>query len=69
YSDTFGLPPDAYEALLLDVINGDQTLFVHSDEVESAWSLYTPLLKIDKPIRLYPAGSGYPSETDRLYMR
>ena len=69
YSDTFGLPPDAYEALLLDVINGDQTLFVHSDEVESAWSLYTPLLKIDKLIRLYPAGSGYPPETDRLYMR
>jgi len=69
YSEAFGSSPDAYEALLLDVINGDQTLFVHSDEVESAWNLYTPLLKLDKPIRLYPAGSGYPSETDSLYMR
>jgi glucose-6-phosphate 1-dehydrogenase len=69
YSEAFGSSPDAYEALLLDVINGDQTLFVHSDEVESAWSLYTPLLKMDKPIILYPAGSGYPSETDSLYMR
>ncbi|TRO60086.1 glucose-6-phosphate dehydrogenase, partial [Candidatus Bathyarchaeota archaeon] len=69
YSEAFGSSPDAYEALLLDVINGDQTLFVHSDEVESAWSLYTPLLKMDKPLILYPAGSGYPSETDSLYMR
>ncbi len=69
YSEAFGSPPDAYEALLLDVINGDQTLFVHSDEVENAWKLYTPLLEMDKPIRLYPAGSGYPPETDRLYMR
>ena len=29
---------DAYERLLLDVINGDQTLFMRRDEVESAWS-------------------------------
>ena len=28
---------DAYERLLLDIINGDQTLFMRSDEVEAAW--------------------------------
>ena len=27
---------DAYERLLLDIINGDQTLFMRSDEVEAA---------------------------------
>jgi glucose-6-phosphate 1-dehydrogenase len=29
YSDAFGALPEAYETLLLDVITGDQTLFVH----------------------------------------
>jgi len=28
---------DAYERLLLDAINGDQTLFMRRDEVETAW--------------------------------
>jgi glucose-6-phosphate 1-dehydrogenase len=28
---------DAYERLLLDAINGDQTLFMRRDEVEAAW--------------------------------
>ena len=28
---------DAYERLLLDIVNGDQTLFMRSDEVEAAW--------------------------------
>ena len=28
---------DAYERLLLDAINGDQTLFMRRDEVEIAW--------------------------------
>ena len=29
--------PDAYERLVLDVIRGDQTLFMRRDEVEAAW--------------------------------
>ncbi len=29
--------PDAYERLLLDVVRGDQTLFMRGDEVEAAW--------------------------------
>jgi len=28
----------AYERLLLDLINGDQTLFVRRDEVEAQWN-------------------------------
>lgn len=29
--------PDAYERLLMDVVRGNQTLFMRSDEVEAAW--------------------------------
>ncbi|KAI8464825.1 MAG: glucose-6-phosphate dehydrogenase [Monoraphidium minutum] len=36
--------PDAYERLLLDVVNGDKRLFIRADELEAAWDLYTPLL-------------------------
>jgi len=66
YGQLFEHMPEAYETLLLDVWNGDQTLFVHADEVRESWRLYTPLL--EKPPRLYtyPAGSFGPAEADRL---
>ena len=35
YDEAFGALPDAYETLLLDVVTGDQTLFVHAEEVEA----------------------------------
>jgi glucose-6-phosphate 1-dehydrogenase len=36
--------PEAYETLLLDVMRGDATLFMRSDQVETAWSLIAPVL-------------------------
>ncbi len=36
--------PEAYETLLLDVITGDQTLFIRADQVEAAWKLIMPVL-------------------------
>ena len=36
---TGALPPIAYERLLLDLIDGDPTLFVRRDEVEAQWAL------------------------------
>lgn len=60
YGDEFGRLPDAYETLLLDVIQGDQTLFVHADEVINSWRLYTPLLEADLPVHSYPAGTPGP---------
>ena len=45
YSDTYTSgTPEAYETLLLDVIQGDQTLFMRSDQVEAAWEVLTPIL-------------------------
>jgi glucose-6-phosphate 1-dehydrogenase len=36
--------PEAYETLLLDIMTGDQTLFMRADQVEFAWDLLMPLL-------------------------
>ena len=60
YEEPYGPMPDAYETLLQDIILGDQTLFVHSDEVEASWRLYTPLLDADLTLHPYPAGSWGP---------
>ena len=38
-----GRNPDAYERLLLDVIRGNQTLFMRRDEVEAAWNWIDPI--------------------------
>ncbi|KAG9292869.1 hypothetical protein G9A89_016231 [Geosiphon pyriformis] len=41
--------PDAYEALILDVLKGDHSNFVRNDELDAAWKIFTPILhKIDK---------------------
>jgi len=36
--------PDAYERLVMDVIRGDQTMFMRADEVEAAWAWIDPIL-------------------------
>jgi len=69
YAEAFGPIPEAYQTLLLDVIVGDQTLYVRGDEVESAWRLYSPLLEKDIPAHPYPSGTWGPSEADRLFTR
>ncbi len=66
HEDVFPRLPEAYEALLLDILHGDQTLFVRIDEVLEAWRLFTPLLQADLPVHPYAAGSWGPPEADRL---
>jgi len=66
YSEEFGEIPDAYETLLADVIEGDQTLFVRRDEVEEAWRLYTPLLGTSPAVLPYAAGSWGPDAAATL---
>lgn len=56
----------AYETLLLDVLSGDQTLFVRADEAEQAWRVYEPLLEQRFELRPYSAGSWGPDESYRL---
>ncbi len=38
--------PEAYETLLLDTMQGDQTLFMRADQVEAAWALIMPILQV-----------------------
>jgi glucose-6-phosphate 1-dehydrogenase len=66
YSEAFGAIPDAYETLLLDILLGDHTLFVHADEAEASWALYTPLLERKHEVHSYAAGSWGPRAADRL---
>lgn len=67
YEEAFAPLPDGYETLLLDVLAGDQTLFVRDDEVEASWRLYTPLLELRRPVHPYAAGSWGPTEADYLW--
>ncbi|GAA5103248.1 glucose-6-phosphate dehydrogenase [Bartonella jaculi] len=65
--------PDAYERLLMDVVRGDQTLFMRRDEVEAAWRWIDPILggweAIKQPIHGYSAGSWGPSVSTILMER
>jgi len=66
-------PIDAYESLLLDVIEGDRALFLRGDEVRWAWKIMDPVLKswaLEREyIHPYAAGSWGPPEADRLFER
>ena len=62
---------DAYEELLLDIMQGDRSLFLSYREVKSAWQVVDPLLqgwaaqKDEMPE--YEAGSWGPVEADKLF--
>ncbi len=57
-------PLEAYQALILDVIRGDKTLFIRFDEVEWAWRVVDPILKAwsktKSDMQSYPAGTWGP---------
>ncbi|MDJ0639870.1 MAG: glucose-6-phosphate dehydrogenase [Paracoccaceae bacterium] len=65
--------PDAYERLIMDVIRGNQTLFMRGDEVEAAWAWTDPLIegwteRREKPLP-YETGSTGPEEAAMLLHR
>ncbi|MFM9912049.1 MAG: glucose-6-phosphate dehydrogenase [Methylophilaceae bacterium] len=64
-------PMESYEALILDVIGGDKTLFIRFDEVEWAWRVVDPIVKSWSQerdfIHTYPAGSWGAEESSRLF--
>jgi glucose-6-phosphate 1-dehydrogenase len=57
---------DAYERLLGDAMDGDQTLFAREDAVEAAWSIVQPILGSPTPVREYEPGSWGPAEAASL---
>lgn len=62
--------PEAYESLINEVVQGNTTNFVRSDELEAAWKIFTPLLHdIDagkvQPVP-YEFGGRGPKEADEM---
>jgi len=69
YADSFntayGL--EGYERLLLDAMNGDQSLFTRSDAIERLWEISAALLDTPPPVQPYDPGSWGPQPAlDRL---
>ena len=63
--------PEAYETLLLDVMLGDQTLFMRADQVEEAWDLVMPILtswqnRVSQNFPNYSADSWGPEVAEAL---
>jgi glucose-6-phosphate 1-dehydrogenase len=65
--------PDAYERLIMDVIRGDQTLFMRGDEVEAAWEWTDPIIDAWETSSLapcpYATGSSGPDDALALMHR
>lgn len=65
--------PDAYERLIMDVIRGNQTLFMRGDEVEAAWAWADPIIAAweaggERP-KAYEPGSSGPEDALMLLHR
>ncbi|MBK3869535.1 glucose-6-phosphate dehydrogenase [Pseudomonas stutzeri] len=75
FSETYKSPriPDAYERLLLEVMKGNQNLFVRKDEIEYAWKWCDQLIdgwqRVGAPPKPYTAGSWGPAASIALISR
>ncbi|MFH1794022.1 MAG: glucose-6-phosphate dehydrogenase [Pseudomonadota bacterium] len=65
--------PDAYERLVMDVVRGNQTLFMRRDEVEAAWKWIDPIqgawVENLQEAQGYTAGTWGPSSAIALIER
>ncbi|MEP9379394.1 glucose-6-phosphate dehydrogenase [Aquabacter sp. CN5-332] len=74
FAEAFGVRNvDAYERLIMDVVRGNQTLFMRRDEVEAAWHWIDPILDAwrasREPPKPYTAGTWGPSASIALIER
>jgi glucose-6-phosphate 1-dehydrogenase len=68
------LPFSAYETVLVDVMQGDMTLFKRRDQVEEAWGIVAPVLEAWSTaprgkLPIYEAGMWGPEAADALVAR
>ncbi len=58
---------DSYESLLLNLMEGDPSLYLHISEVEAQWRLIDPIVKAwaedQSAVHQYPAGSRDPEQS------
>ncbi|MDA0989344.1 MAG: glucose-6-phosphate dehydrogenase [Verrucomicrobia bacterium] len=45
---------DAYEDLIVDVLNGEKSLFIRGDELSASWDIFTPVLHAIEDAGLMP---------------
>ena len=57
---------EAYERVLTDAMNGDQTMFARQDYVEEAWRIVDPILDDATPVYAYDPGTWGPKEVERV---
>ena len=74
FSDTYDKRyPDAYERLLMEVLRGDPALFMHRDEVESAWNWIDGIIDSwaarEMTAQPYVSGTWGPTDAVRLLDR
>lgn len=74
FKDTFqGTVRSAYQRLILDVVDGNSSLFIHRDEVEHAWAWVNPILdcwaSADSAPSSYASGSWGPLEAELMIER
>lgn len=63
---TFGpTSPEAYENLFKDVMRGDQSVFVRTDEIEQQWRIIDKVTKKKPKINKYKIGT-YPKQADKI---
>ncbi len=71
YKTSFDTPqPEAYERLIMDVILGDQSLFIAQDVIEQCWRIIDPIENAwqtgKAPLSIYEPGTWGPKEADKL---
>ncbi|HEY2550670.1 MAG TPA: glucose-6-phosphate dehydrogenase [Streptosporangiaceae bacterium] len=68
YEDSFRRAHEleGYERLLLDAMNGDQSLFTRADQIERLWEVSAPLLEAPPPLEYYPRGGWGPESVRKL---
>jgi glucose-6-phosphate 1-dehydrogenase len=72
YRQALGVsPPEAYETLLLDVMQGDPTQFMRADQLEAAWHVVEPILEVWRAVAPadfpnYAAGTWGPEAAEVL---
>lgn len=67
HSCLFGVQtPEAYEVLLEEIMRGEQSISVRSDEIEHAWKLIDVIENKKLPLFTYTKGSVGPQEEEQL---
>lgn len=75
YADAFGIdqPPRAYAWLILDAMDGQQTLFAREDWVDRAWTVVDPVVEMAETaggeFPNYASGTPGPNAAEELLAR